>query len=274
MAAAKGAQTGHWVNIANGDFSADYVNKVKTIGTVHARIGLEPRWYIGGYAIVLDHLINAAVAENFPSGGWFSKSPAMTPAAFGRSLGSLAKAVLLDIELAISVYLEEAEKAKQVAQADAIASEQKMVSDSFGKAIAGIAAQDLTSQVVGYLPDAYHALRDDLNGSVATLRHALQAVGENADSIDAAALEISHAADDLSRRTEQQAASSRRRRRRWTRSPRPCARPPSGAEQAGEVVDRAPRRRRAVRRSVVARRHRRHGRDRALVRRDRAASSA
>jgi methyl-accepting chemotaxis protein len=239
MAAAKGAQTGHWVNIANGDFSADYVNKVKTIGTVHARIGLEPRWYIGGYAIVLDHLINAAVAENFPSGGWFSKSPAMTPAAFGRSLGSLAKAVLLDIELAISVYLEEAEKAKQVAQADAIASEQKMVSDSFGKAIAGIAAQDLTSQVVGYLPDAYHALRDDLNGSVATLRHALQAVGENADSIDAAALEISNAANDLSRRTEQQAASVEETAAAVEQITSTVKATAKRAEEAGHLVDRS-----------------------------------
>ena len=204
---AKGAQTGHWVNISNGEFTGDYAGKVRTIGTVHARIGLEPKWYIGGYAIVLDHLINTAIAENFPQGGWLSKKPAMTPAEFGKALGSLAKAVLLDMDLAISVYLEEAEKAKQASQAEAIASEQKIVSESFGKAIQSIAAQDLTCQVSGDMPEAYHGLRDDLNGSVATLRAALQTVGENAVSIDAAALEISNAAADLSKRTEQQAAS-------------------------------------------------------------------
>lgn len=205
---AKGTQTGHWVNIANGDFGGSYGEKVGTIGTVHARIGLEPKWYIGGYAIVLDHLINAAVEEIFPqSGGWFAAKPAMTPADFGKALGALAKAVLLDMDMAISVYLEEAERAKQVAQAEAIAAEQKTVSESFGKAIASIAAQDLTSQVAGDLPEAYHSLRDDLNGSVETLRAALQMVGDNAAAIDAAVAEISHATADLSRRTEQQAAS-------------------------------------------------------------------
>lgn len=45
---AKGAQMGHWVNIADGNFNEEYVGKVRTIGTVHARIGLEPQWYIGG----------------------------------------------------------------------------------------------------------------------------------------------------------------------------------------------------------------------------------
>lgn len=118
IARAKGAQTGHWLNISSGDFSGDYASKVRTIGTVHARIGLEPRWYIGGYAIVLDHLIRAAVAEALPDDG-ADTGNARLMAGFGKALGSLAKATLLDMELAISIYLEEAEKAKQRAHAEA-----------------------------------------------------------------------------------------------------------------------------------------------------------
>ena len=34
---------------------------VRTIGMVHNRIGLEPRWYIGGYALVLSHLTDLAI---------------------------------------------------------------------------------------------------------------------------------------------------------------------------------------------------------------------
>ncbi|WP_052675651.1 methyl-accepting chemotaxis protein [Agrobacterium arsenijevicii] len=207
MTRAKGAQTSHWVNISNGDFTGSYGEKVRAIGTVHARIGLEPRWYIGGYAIVLDHLIKAAISENFPRARWFTKKSAMAPDAFGEALGSLAKAVLLDMDLAISVYLEEAEKAKQTTQTEAIEREQKIVSESFGEAIRCIAAKDLTGQVSGALPEAYHTLRDDLNASVVTLRDALSLVGENAASIDNAALDVSNAAAELSRRTEQQAAS-------------------------------------------------------------------
>ncbi|EJK88042.1 MULTISPECIES: hypothetical protein [Rhizobium] len=30
------------MNISDGNFNKDYVSRVRTIGTVHARIGLEP----------------------------------------------------------------------------------------------------------------------------------------------------------------------------------------------------------------------------------------
>ncbi|ASY66693.1 Methyl-accepting chemotaxis protein (plasmid) [Sinorhizobium sojae CCBAU 05684] len=112
IARAKGAQMGHWTNISNGDFGDDYVQKIRTIGTVHARIGLEPQWYIGGYAIILDHLITAAVEQNYGKGGMFSK-PAMKTGDFAKALASLVKAVMLDMDLAISVYIDEAEIAKK-----------------------------------------------------------------------------------------------------------------------------------------------------------------
>ncbi|WP_281375017.1 globin-coupled sensor protein [Gluconacetobacter johannae] len=206
IARAKGAQTGHWVNISNGDFTGDYAAKVRTIGTVHARIGLEPRWCIGGYAIVLDHLINAAVEEMFPKAGLFSKQT-MTAADFGKALGSLAKAVFLDMDLAISVYLEEAEKAKQKAQAEAIANEQKLVSQSFGNAMACLADKDLTCEIEGELPVAYQPLRNHFNNSIETLRQSLLSVEAVSSSVEVATAEISTAADDLAYRTERQAAS-------------------------------------------------------------------
>lgn len=207
MTAAKSAQTGHWTNISNGDFSLEYLTKVKTIGTVHARIGLEPQWYIGGYAVVLDHLIQSAIEEHFPKPGWFRGKRGMSSVDFGKALGSLAKAVLLDMDLAISVYLEEAEKAKKQAQAEAITGEQELVKESFGRVITDLSRKDLTSAVEGDLPDAYLSLKDELNAAIATLRGALQTVGQNVATIDAAANEMSSAANDLSRRTEQQAAS-------------------------------------------------------------------
>ena len=238
IARAKGAQTGHWLNISNGDFSADYAAKVRTIGTVHARIGLEPRWYIGGYAIVLDHLVRTVAEEFFPKGGIFSRKT-MTATEFGAALGSLAKAVLLDMDLAISVYMEEAEKAKQAAQAEAISSEQKLVSESFGKVMAQVAGKDLTGRIADDLPEAYSALRDDFNNSVETLRGALQAVGEASASIDGTVREIANAADDLSRRTEQQAASVEETAAALDEITATVRNSAQRAEEAGELVARA-----------------------------------
>ena len=204
MTGAKGAQLRHWVNIANGDFNADYARNVQAIGKAHAAIGLEPRWYIGGYAVVLDHVVRAAVEEMFPKGGLFARKT-VDAGECGKALGSLVKAVLLDMDLAISVYMEEAETAKQAVAA--IAGERQFVADSFGAAMAAMAGKDLTCRVSGDLPEAYHALRDDFNAAVGTLGGALHEVGEVSLSIDAVAREIAGAAEDLSRRTEQQAAS-------------------------------------------------------------------
>ncbi|UJW77814.1 globin-coupled sensor protein (plasmid) [Rhizobium sp. SL42] len=206
IARAKGAQMGHWTNIADGNFNEDYVGKVRTIGTVHAHIGLEPQWYIGGYAIILDHLINSAVEEIFPKGGIFSKRT-MTPAAFGKALSSLVKAVMLDMDLAISVYIDEAEVAKQKAQAEAIDAERKLVCNIFGKAMAEIAAKDVGYRIDEDLPAAYHTLRDNFNNALEQLATTIEQINGATAGINAGSREIRSSADDLAKRTEQQAAS-------------------------------------------------------------------
>ena len=47
---AHAAQTRHWKSIFTHGLNEDYVASTKRIGDVHAKIGLEPKWYIGGYA--------------------------------------------------------------------------------------------------------------------------------------------------------------------------------------------------------------------------------
>ena len=59
MGRAKSAQVGHWDAIIAGRIDDDYARAVAVIGRTHARIGLEPRWYIGGYGVLLGELIKA-----------------------------------------------------------------------------------------------------------------------------------------------------------------------------------------------------------------------
>ena len=236
IGSARSAQLKHWVNIANGDFSDGYAADVQAIGKTHARIGLEPRWYVGGYSLVLDHLIKAVLAEAWPKGGLFARK-AGEHAECGRMIGALVKAVLLDMELAISVYIEEAESAKQAVAA--IAGERQLVAQSFGAAMASVAAKDLTCRVAGELPDAYHALRDDFNQAVATLESALAGVGRTSSSIDAAVQEIASATEDLSRRTEQQAASVEQTAAALEQVTATVKNSAQRAEEAGNLVARA-----------------------------------
>ena len=53
--------------VAGGSFDESYVDGVTAVGRTHARIGLEPRWYIGGYALVMSELIKGIMEKQWPS---------------------------------------------------------------------------------------------------------------------------------------------------------------------------------------------------------------
>ena len=57
MAQAKEAQIRHWSTIADGRFDAEYKASVTRIGEAHRTIGLDLKWYIGGYSYLLSALI-------------------------------------------------------------------------------------------------------------------------------------------------------------------------------------------------------------------------
>ncbi|MCW2285244.1 methyl-accepting chemotaxis protein [Rhodoblastus acidophilus] len=91
----KRAQTGHWMQLFSGRFDDAYFDAVRQIGMVHFRIGLEPRWYVGGYQFILRRLFDIAVDSN----RW-------SPRKLRDVLRAISTAVMLDMETAISVYQE------------------------------------------------------------------------------------------------------------------------------------------------------------------------
>jgi methyl-accepting chemotaxis protein len=91
----KGAQTAHWESLFKGDFDDDFMKGVMAVGHAHARIGLEPRWYIGGYSLVLTRLLGI-IDTAFKRSG--DKRRDMVSA--------VTKAVFLDMDLSVSVYQE------------------------------------------------------------------------------------------------------------------------------------------------------------------------
>lgn len=202
---AKGAQIGHWGALSSGIFDENYVANVRKIGETHARIGLEPRWYMGGYAVVLDHLLQSAIAEMWPR-GLLQRQNQKKPKEVGEALGALVKAVILDMELAISVYLASAEEARLRAEA-AQAREREAVTKAIAAGMARLAGKDLTYRMEEDMPDAYLQLKEDFNKAVGQLQNAMSDVIGGVEKINSTTREISAAADGLSQRTEQQAAS-------------------------------------------------------------------
>ncbi len=102
MERAKKAQESHWENLFSGRFDEKYVASVRKIGLMHSRIGLDPRWYIGGYSFIFGHL-SALAAKTYAN----RFNPAGAQAKTARILRALNQAVMLDMDIAISIYLEE-----------------------------------------------------------------------------------------------------------------------------------------------------------------------
>ena len=89
------AQSRHWGRVFSGRFDDDYARSVKAIGMAHHRIGLEPRWYIAAYQYVMNELVVLMV-----------KKAGFRQSRLQKWLVATNKAVMLDMDFAISVYQE------------------------------------------------------------------------------------------------------------------------------------------------------------------------
>jgi methyl-accepting chemotaxis protein len=108
---AKQAQINHWGAIASGTFDDAYLQSVTRIGRTHNRLGLEPRWYIAGYSLIVAGLLREI--ETKIARGWFEGNAAREKKAWLQ--GAITRAAMLDMDLAISTYLEAAKLDQQTA---------------------------------------------------------------------------------------------------------------------------------------------------------------
>ncbi len=236
IAHAKSKQQQHWDSIASAEFGADYERRVNIIGQTHARLGLEPRFYIGGYSIAAEQLIHAVVAKAWPS---LLSLAASKPDAMARSISVLVKAVMLDMDLAITTYLDSLEAQRQQAEASRAAAEhnQSQAMKLLADGLARLAQGDLVVRIDQDVAPDFEAVKNDFNRTVEQLQKAMLAVQDNASAITAGTSEISSAADDLSRRTEQQASSLEETAAALDEITATVRKAAEGAHHAREVVD-------------------------------------
>ncbi len=188
MDKAKSLQAEHWKAVFRDGVDDRFYQRAVRIGHVHARIGLEPKWYVGAYGMVLDELITAIIAPGWR--GWLPWKRAQA-----QQISALVKIALLDIDLALSGYfLDTEEKVRQIMR------------DKLGAALEQVSAGDLTVMLNG-LPDEYRKVESDFNAAIGTLRDTLANVIAGMSAMTNGSNEIRSAADDLSRRTEEQAAN-------------------------------------------------------------------
>lgn len=178
MDQAKSRQIEHWMTITRGDFDRAYLDSVLRIGAQHAKIGLDPRWYIGGYAFIGSKLFEFVV-DHF-KGGPLSSLRGDAAEVQKRFLVALNKALLLDMDLAISTYLAEGEKARLQLQEEA----QRREDETKGR------MQDLANSfernVLGIVETVASAATE-LQHTARAMAQTAEATSERSTSVSAAA---------------------------------------------------------------------------------------
>jgi len=98
MKHARDMQKKHWMeNVFSGQFDETYMRTADHIGRTHERVGLEPRWYLGGYSFVISK-VSQVVMTHF-------RKDRVKGAAL---MNAVTRALFLDMDIAISVYIRTA----------------------------------------------------------------------------------------------------------------------------------------------------------------------
>ncbi len=218
MNRAQGKQIGHWGSIASGALDENYFASSTRIGLRHALIGLEPRWHIGGYGLIMETLIKGVIHDMMaeatkPQKTRFGRhvprkgEDVLADAdAMAETVVTLLKAIMLDIDIGVSAYFDklssdarEAEQASREKINAAVA--------ATGSVLRDVAMGDLTKRVTAELAPEFDQIKADTNSVVERLADIVSSLQTTSGSLKTATGEILAGANDLAERTTRQAAT-------------------------------------------------------------------
>jgi methyl-accepting chemotaxis protein len=186
----KKAQGTHWERLFNGRFDEACIQGVRTIGLIHNKIGLEPRWYIGGYAFVLSHLTDLAIATY----GWKKKR-------LGEVITAVNRAVMLDMDFAISVYQEAMleDRAKRQRAVDGL------IAAFERKATGALAALSSSSNELKSTADSMGHTSEHTRQQAAGVASASEEASVNVQSVASASEEMASSVAEIARQVNESA---------------------------------------------------------------------
>jgi methyl-accepting chemotaxis protein len=225
MMHAKAMQVRHWGIILDGRFDAAYESSVTAIGEVHNKLGLEPRWYIGGYNVLVSGLLQA-VADRLPAGR-FERNTAQKRTDLQKAI---VKAAMLDMDLAISVYLEAGRRDRRATL--------ERLAEGFEAAIGGVVG------VVASAATELQAVAQSL--TIATEHTSLQSgvmvnasadANANIQAVAAASEELTSSIAEISRRVNESAAITTDAARDSDDTRSKMSHLADGVQKIGSIVD-------------------------------------
>ncbi len=205
----KEAQRKHWGNLFSGRFDDVYFQSVRRIGLIHNKIGLEPRWYIGGYNFVMNELFRLIVRKY----KW--KTARQTAV-----LNAVETAVMLDMDIAISTYQ------------DALLEDRARRSRKLDELMAAFEAK--TTMLIEIVASAAHTL----DSTAQTMDQIAKSTIEKSTSVAAASEQASVNVQTVASAAEELSASVSEIARQAAQSSKIAGQAVEDARHTNEVVDR------------------------------------
>lgn len=174
------AQRQHWENMFSGEYSDSYMERALTVGRVHDVIGLEPRWYLGGYFMLIEQMLQTYLRKN-----------GVKNAKVMDGVGAMLRSVCLDIDLAMMTYIESGELRKIREQLLQMSDE---ILDESDQTIQSVSDQTaLMQENVDHLSEAQIELQKQVDFATESLNHTLnsiQTVAAATEELDASSQSI------------------------------------------------------------------------------------
>jgi len=193
---ARQRQQEHWRRLFSGKYDSDYIASVHRIAVTHARIGLEPSFYISSYLVALEE-IHALVLRH-----WSGRIT--TPAVRARleqAMRAVDRAILFDLQLVVTGYLAEGAR-EYKSRLDELADQFQATLDDFTSGVVSAA---------GALSDSAGGLRssaDSATDQAAALVGGAERSSMNMQTVASAAEEITASIGEITRQTQQAATTT------------------------------------------------------------------
>jgi methyl-accepting chemotaxis protein len=192
---ARSRQMQHWALITDAKFDEAYAASVAKVGRTHASLGLEPGWYIGGYTFLINELISVQLDR---ASSWFGRGPSADARA---KIAAFVQAAMLDMDFAISVYIEESRRDKREALTK--------VADLFQSSIGTIAETvEATTRDVNTSAGDMAAVAEQTKKRALVVAQAAEQSSASVGSVAAAVEELSSSIHEISSRVQMAASTA------------------------------------------------------------------
>jgi len=224
---ARQKQLEHWLTICEGEFGDRYLASVERIGRAHARLGLTPNWYFGGYSKIAGGLIQAVTEAAWKKRGRFGPSNAN---AVNADLAAVMKAAMLDMDLCMST-IDACTVERRNAERDRLA-------DEFERSVASVVATVASaSEQLGRTAQSMASIAEGTADKSSTVAAAAEEATVTARAVAEAANQLTAAIAEISKQSGDAAATAANARQDAQRTADTVEQLDASADKIGEIVN-------------------------------------